>query len=138
MAAEKSKKPPGSSRRHFLSKTIPLLFAAESIFLIYMAFQPGYAIPAFHFPFLRGGDGEHFLAYLAYGFLAYGAFSLKIRDRKALLLSLVWAGFFAGVTEGIQAFVPTRFADPADWVVDVIGAGAGVCISRRGVRSISS
>lgn len=127
-------------KRYFLPKYLfPALFAAESIFLFYMAFQPGYAIPSFHFPFLREGDLEHFLAYLAYGFLAYGAFSLKIRDRKrALLLSLVWAGFFAGLTEGIQAFVPTRFADPADWVVDVIGAGAGVCISRRGVRSISS
>ena len=109
---------------------VPLLFAAETLFLFYMALQPGYAVPSLGMPFLRGGDFEHFLAYLAYGLLAYGTFSLKIRDRKrALIFSLAWCAFYGGITEGMQAFVPTRVADPLDWMADVLGAGAGIVLA---------
>ncbi len=72
-----------------LSYVFPILFAAESAFLIYMAFQPGNAVPTFHFPFLRGGDFEHFLTYLVYGFLGYRTFSLRFKPRNALLISLL-------------------------------------------------
>jgi len=110
---------------------LPALFVAESAFLIYMAFQPGYAVPTFHFPFLRGGDLEHFLAYLVYGFLGFRTFSLRFGSRKSLLASLLFCSLFGGLTEGIQAFVPTRFADPADWLLDAIGSCAGIAISSK-------
>jgi VanZ family protein len=112
---------------------VPALFVAESIFLIYMALQPGYAVPTFHFPFFRGGDFEHFLAYLVYGILGYATFSPRLGQARGLALSLVFCGLFAGLTEGMQAFVPTRFADPTDWVVDVLGSSAGILAWRRDV-----
>lgn len=113
------------------SYLFPVLFAAESAFLLYMALQPGYAIPSFHFPFFRGGDLEHFLAYLVYGFLGYRTFSLKFIPRQSLLISLAFCAMFGALTEGLQAFVPTRFADPMDWLVDAIGSSAGALSSRK-------
>jgi len=109
------------------------MFAAESIFLIYMALQPGYAVPTFHFPFFRGGDMEHFLAYLVYGILGYGTLSPRLGQGAGLAASLAFCGLFAGLTEGMQAFVPTRFADPVDWAVDVLGSSAGILASRKDV-----
>jgi VanZ family protein len=110
-----------------------VLFAAESLFLVYMALQPGYAVPTFHMPFLRGGDLEHFLAYLIYGFLAFRTFGQRLAGRRLALAALGWCMLFAGFTEGLQAFVPTRFADPADWVVDVMGSGVGILLTRLGM-----
>lgn len=127
MASEKS----GNAKRHLLSKVVPALFACESVFLFYMALQPGYAVPSLGMPLLRAGDFEHFLAYLAYGLLAYGTFSLKIREKKrAILLSLAWCALYGGITEGMQAFVPSRLADPLDWVADALGSGAGVLVAK--------
>jgi VanZ family protein len=116
-----------------IQSAVVLLFVAESMFLVYMAFQPGYAVPSFHIPFLRGGDMEHLLAYLVYGFLALGAFARRFMGRELILLAIGWCCLFAGLTEGIQAFVPSRFADPADWVVDVLGSSAGILVSRKDV-----
>jgi len=128
----KSNKPHENARWRFLSKVVPALFACESVFLFYMALQPRYAVPSIGMPFLRGGDLEHFLAYLAYGILACGTFSLKIRDRKkAALATLAWCALYGGIIEGMQAFVPSRLADPLDWVADVLGSGAGVLVAKR-------
>lgn len=115
-------------KRHLLSKSrlVPVLFAAETMFLFYMALQPGYAIPAVRIPFLRGGDLEHFIAYLVYGFLAFRTFSMRFQKRESILVSVAWTMLFAGLTEGMQGFVPTRFADPADWLVDVMGSLVGI------------
>ncbi|HJW96814.1 MAG TPA: VanZ family protein [archaeon] len=109
-----------------LLRAVPFLFVAESAFLFYMALQPSSAVPTFGFPFFRNGDLEHFLAYLVYGILGYKTFSMKCSPKKSLTLSLSFCMLFAGFTEGIQAFVPTRVADPADWIVDSIGSGAGI------------
>ncbi len=108
-----------------------LLFAAESIFLVYMALQPGYAVPTLHIPFLRPGDLEHFLAYLVYGLLAYGTFGQRLGGRKLVIMTLGWCMIFAGFTEWLQVLVPTRFADPADWLVDAMGSVTGIVIARR-------
>jgi VanZ family protein len=110
---------------------VPVLFIAESVFLFCMSFQPGYAVPSFHIPFFRPGDLEHFLTYLVYGFLGYKTFSLKYSPRKSLMISLVVCGLFGGFTEAMQAFVPSRFADPLDWLVDVTGSFVGIFISTR-------
>ncbi|MEM5812570.1 MAG: VanZ family protein, partial [Candidatus Aenigmatarchaeota archaeon] len=40
----------------------------------------------------------------------------------------LWCGIFAGMTEFIQSFVPTRFSDPMDWVVDFTGSGIGIIL----------
>lgn len=122
---------PEGAKRHLPSRAVPILFVAESVFLFYMSLQPGYAVPSFHIPFFRPGDMEHFLAYLVYGFLGYKTFSLKCSPQESLMISLVVCGLFGGFTEGIQAYVPTRFAYPLDWLVDVMGSFAGIFISTR-------
>ena len=96
-----------------------------------MAFRPGYAVPTLHIPFFRGGDLEHFLAYMVYGFLGYRTFFLKYSKKESLLISLAFCSLFGAFTEGMQAFVPTRFADPADWLVDVMGSSAGIAMAAK-------
>jgi len=125
------KKAKEGAKRRLPSKVVPALFAAESLFLFCIALQPGYAIPAVRIPFLREGDIEHLLAYLAYGFLAFRAFSMRFQKRQNILVSVAWTMLFAGLTEGLQAFVPTRFADPADWFVDVMGSLVGIYASAK-------
>ena len=112
--------------KRILLKAVPLLFVAEGAFLLYMAFQPSSAVPSLGFPFLRNGDLEHFLAYLLFGILGYRTFSTRFSPKDSLLISLAFCSLYAGFTEGIQMYVPTRVADPLDWVVDSIGSVAGI------------
>ena len=109
-----------------------IILFAESVFLVYMALLPSGAVPsAPGFLFLRGGDLEHFIAYVIYGFLMERTLgSMKIiknRYAKALVL----ASFFALGTELLQAFVPSRYPDVLDWLVDSIGCAIGSYVSDK-------
>ena len=116
--------------KHMLLRIMPILFVAEAAFLLYMAFQPSTSVPTLGFPFFRNGDLEHFLAYLVFGILGYMTFSLKYGPRDSLLVSLALCSLYAGLTEGVQMYVPTRVADPLDWVVDSIGSIVGIYAAR--------
>ena len=114
-----------------------VLFTAETAFLLYMAVQPSTSVPGFHLPFFRGGDFEHFLAYLVYGILGYKTFSLRFGPEKGFQAALLVCCLFGGITEGIQMFVPTRTADLVDWLVDALGAGTGVLALKLRIQELA-
>lgn len=65
----------------------------------------------------------HLAEYAVLGFLlAYGQARAGIAVAWAVLM-----GASAGaLDEFYQSFVPGRMADPADWIADVLGVGAGI------------
>ena len=107
-----------------------LLFL-ESAFLIYFSFLPSYDIPTIHIPFLRPGDFEHFIAYLIYGILLFGTLKFNGLNKYEFLTAMIIVSFFAGLTEVIQFFVPTRFLDPIDWLIDIFGSSTGIYVFNK-------
>lgn len=95
---------------------------AWATLIFIMSAKPGSQIPG------RFSEVAHFTEYLVLGMLLFGA--LKTSGwRRAALLALVAASLY-GVTDEIhQAFVPQRTPDPMDWVIDSLGAGAGVALA---------
>ncbi len=108
------------------------LFLAETIVLLWFSFIPSFA--TVETDFMRGGDVEHFIAYLVYAFIfSRLMINLGHGKRKILLLPIL-AGFFVGtLCETIQLFVPTRVMDIIDVLVDTAGAMVGSWISLKSI-----
>jgi len=89
---------------------------------------PGSQIPG------RWGPLGHFGEYAILGALLLVALGLPKHAIAAAALASVY-----GVTDEIhQLFVPGRHADPVDWLVDTLGAIAGVYVITRIYRVIQS
>ncbi len=67
----------------------------------------------------------HFLEYLVFGMLLVWALTGKFSPIKATLLAILIASLYGVSDEIHQYFVPGRFCDPWDWVVDTLGAALG-------------
>ncbi|MHB8055245.1 MAG: VanZ family protein [Candidatus Aminicenantales bacterium] len=78
----------------------------------------------------------HFVLYAGFGVcLTWGFFRMDPRrGRKGLGFILVLGAFLSGLDEIHQLFVPGRFAEVADWIVDVLGILAGWGIVRLAFR----
>ena len=79
------------------------------------------------------GDGvdlvssvAHFLEYALLGLLLANALRFHAPSARAYLLAVLVASFYGGTDELHQCFVPGRFSDPVDWLVDTCGAVLGV------------
>ncbi|MBN2042196.1 MAG: VanZ family protein [Candidatus Aenigmarchaeota archaeon] len=104
------------------------LALAETLFLLWFSFLP--SVPTVRTDFLRGGDIEHFIAYLVYGLLWGRVFSHIGAGRRKVMIMPILIGFFVGTAcESIQLFVPARMADIIDIAVDTAGAAFGAWIS---------
>ena len=67
----------------------------------------------------------HFLEYSIFAFLTFRSFSnisAAIKGNLAYLLSLLFLGLFAILDEYYQSFIPGRFSDTADLIVDMCGS----------------
>lgn len=80
----------------------------------------------------------HLVAYAVLGALVFGA--LQTGGTRRRIIAAVAIASAYGVTDEIhQLFVPGRMCDPADWLVDTVGAliGAALMLAllRHAIRS---
>lgn len=94
-------------------------------------------------------SAAHFLEYAVFGFLLTNALrfhglgvklgaadqqakALRYRAilKRACLLAIVLASLYGITDEFHQSFVPGRFPDPVDWLVDTFGATLGALVFR--------
>ena len=68
----------------------------------------------------------HFFEYLTLGILLANALRHHLPFRKACLVAIVCASVYGITDEFHQYFVPDRMSDPVDWLIDTLGASAGV------------
>lgn len=80
----------------------------------------------------------HFLEFLVFGGLLYGAFAATVeRSPRALVAYAAVVASAYGISDEFhQIFVPGRSCDPADWLVDTVAALVGSAlvflVMRRG------
>jgi VanZ family protein len=74
----------------------------------------------------------HFAEYALLTFLWWRALRTRMDSRSAAILALVFSSVFAASDEYHQSFVTGRSGSPADWAIDV--AGAGLVALRLGTR----
>lgn len=101
--------------------TVPLfksLSLAQALLILYFSLLPSTigTIPAFQIPI-------HFLAYLVYGFLLTGAFSLK--NKKTVAFTIIIGTGFGFFMEILQLFVPGRFFELMDVMENFLGVSIG-------------
>ena len=71
----------------------------------------------------------HFCEYTVLGALLANALRSHVRSLRAACLAGIAIASVYGITDEIhQLFVPGRFCDPADWVVDTCGAALGALV----------
>lgn len=70
----------------------------------------------------------HFLEYAVLGLLLANALRFHMPMRRVCLLAVLLASLYGVTDELHQWFVPGRFADPVDWLVDTCGAVAGAFV----------
>jgi len=75
----------------------------------------------------RKGDMEHFTAYLLYGILLERTMNFRMGKRR-FIIALACASILGGITEILQGYIPYRFSDPLDWVIDTGGAATGILL----------
>jgi VanZ family protein len=68
----------------------------------------------------------HLAMYAILGLLALRATAVVAPSARTMLLTLAAVALFAAVDEWHQRFIPSRSADPADWIADVAGAALGI------------
>jgi len=112
-------------------------FAVAWMALIFFFSElPGSAVPG------RFGWLGHLLAYAVLGVLYLAALDPQLRAQKAAVLAVALASAYGIVDEVHQLFTPGRSSDPVDWVVDTVGALAGVAlvvvIARRTAQRATS
>jgi len=83
---------------------------------------PGSNVPG------RFGPLAHFAEYAVFAALLYLALRVDMSRTRAAVIALLIASTYAVTDEYHQSFVPMRVPDPADWVVDTMGALAGVLV----------
>ena len=77
----------------------------------------------------------HFCEYAVLGGLLLNALRVHTQSLRTACLAGVAIASVYGITDEIhQLFVPGRFCDPADWVVDTCGAALGVLVLYLAVR----
>ena len=76
----------------------------------------------------------HFCEYTAFGALLANALRHHMPLRRACLAAIVCASLYGVTDEFHQLFVAGRMCDPADWLVDTLGAGLGSGLALLGLR----
>ena len=110
-----------------------ILFLAETVLLIWFSFLP--SVPTVRTELLRGGDLEHFIAYMVYAFLFSRLMIIAQKGRRKIILLPILVGLFMGtLCETIQFFVPARVMDIIDVLVDTAGGVAGSLISLKSIN----
>ncbi len=94
---------------------------ATAIFL--MSATPGSSLP--------GGFSiqGHLFEYTVFGLLLYRALRLNCGRGVALAIAIAIASAYGVTDEFHQSFVPLRTPDPADWMLDTLGATFGASIA---------
>lgn len=78
----------------------------------------------------------HFCEYMVLGVLLANAMRAHTRSLRTACLAGIAIASAYGITDEIhQLFVPGRFCDPADWMVDTCGAALGALVLYVLVRS---
>ncbi|MDD5437500.1 MAG: VanZ family protein [Candidatus Omnitrophica bacterium] len=113
---------------------IPVLLWAAAVF--WLSSIPGNDIPDIEIPF--ADKLIHFSEYFILGLLTLraGVRSFpNINLAKLIVLFIIILSLYAALDEWHQNFIPGRTADIKDLIVDIIGAGAGMILYKRRVRS---
>jgi len=98
-------------------------FAAAWMTLIFFLSElPGSAVPG------RFGWLGHLLAYAVLAVLYLAALDPQLHAQKAAVLAVALASAYGILDEIHQLYTPGRSSDPLDWVVDTVGALAGVAV----------
>lgn len=84
---------------------------------------PGGAVPG------RFGSLGHFTVYAVLGALYFLALSGRAPLSRAAVVAVALASLYGITDEFHQSFVPGRTPDVVDWLVDTLGAGAGVLLA---------
>ena len=78
----------------------------------------------------------HFFVYFVLAaLLVAGLAGGKLNPLLAMVLAIIIASLYGATDEFHQYFVPGRLADPADWMVDTLGAIAGALVATLLLRS---
>ena len=73
-------------------------------------------------------SAAHFLEYALLGLLLANALRFHMPLRRACALAVLLASLYGVTDEVHQWFVPDRFCDPVDWLVDTCGAALGAFV----------
>lgn len=113
-----------------------LLCFLWGILLIVLAIQPEKVVEVF-LPFSIMRDAAHGLTYgiLTFFICLYLRFrrhlgGVPMNFKNAALLALVLTGFWGGLTEWLQHFIPDRCVSLSDWLYDMMGAVIGIICFR--------
>ena len=79
---------------------------------------------------LESSSLGHFGEYTVLGALLANALGNHVPRSRAWMLAVAIASVYGITDELHQLFVPGRFCDPADWVVDTLGAALGALLVR--------
>jgi VanZ family protein len=115
---------PPSTLRHFLRYWLPLIAYCLLIFFM-SSFKPPLDLP----PIENADKVVHMGIYGLLGILFCRAYRSRWPSASGWTManaSLLSAGFYGMTDEIHQYFVPSRSADPWDWLADMIGAMLGV------------
>lgn len=112
-------------------KSFPTLILVVYIVLIFLLT----CIPGSSFPqsrFLAQNDKiVHFVEYAILGFLFINALESDKRNLRGLLIIVICLIIIPFIDENIQRFIPGRFPDVADGIVDIIGGVIGAIVRFR-------
>lgn len=113
-----------ASLRLFLRYWLPLLIYAGII--LFFSSQPQTGLPYFKIP----DKILHIFEYTLLGFLLFRLFSrdLKWKGWRLWCGHIISAALFAFCDELLQSFIPTRDANPWDWIADMSGVLLGTLV----------
>jgi len=78
----------------------------------------------------QGDKGLHVLEYFVFGLLLF--LSVRGLGWRGRIPAFVVGVVFAGLDESFQTFIPGRFGDGADFVMDVVGLLSALAVAMAG------
>ncbi|WP_080801107.1 VanZ family protein [Arabiibacter massiliensis] len=79
----------------------------------------------------------HFCEYTVFGALLANALRRHMPLGRACLAAIACASLYGVTDEFHQLFVPGRMCDPADWLVDTLGASLGSGLAYLGLNGLA-
>jgi VanZ family protein len=114
-----------------LNKNKVLIFIRLPLIIYWLTIFILTSLPSELMPKVSVGDKlEHFLAFLALGFLIYlnifYQYKITFKNLSPLLFSIIIISFYGALNELSQLLIPGRSAEILDWIADFFGGVVGV------------
>jgi VanZ family protein len=109
-----------------LNKTLPIISVAATVALLYYSWIPFAGTGG---PEPPSGNPVHLIAFFAYSVVILVTASRFTSTRKSAVAAFLLSVAVGAITELGQLFIPGRFCDPADWLVDAAGTAVGIAVA---------